>query len=59
MKDELQKVLAKATPDELLRLAKLVRKSYVAQVRETGVKLDPRLLRSVDAKIKEAELQVN
>lgn len=52
-------VIKKASPEAQLKLAKMVRKLYVAQVRETKVKLDPKLLRAMDAKIKEAEAQLN
>lgn len=52
-------IIKQATPEEQVRMAKAVRKLYVAQVRATKAQLDPNLLRMLDAKIKETEATLN
>jgi hypothetical protein len=44
---------------EQLAVAKMARAMYVESVRNTKIVLDPRLLRQMDAKIKETEAQLN
>jgi len=51
------KEIQKLPLHQQLLMAKMVRAVYVQRVRDTKQKLDPWLLRQMDAKIKEAEAQ--
>lgn len=56
---ELQQVFDAATPQQLLRFAKLVRAAYVESITSTRTKLDPARLRALDGNIKRLESQLN
>lgn len=49
---EMKKVIEEATPQQLLRLAKIARANYVRAVRDTKEVLDPSRLRRLDENIK-------
>jgi hypothetical protein len=58
-KGKLDEVMKEAGPQELLRLAKSIRKSCVRKVANTELKLDPKALREMDGIINRMEAQLN
>jgi hypothetical protein len=58
-KDALDTFIEKATPEQMLRLAKIVRNAYVCNIANTKQKLDPKRLRQLDANIEKHEAQLN
>ena len=56
---KLQEIINNAKPNEMLRLAKLVRALYVTEVAATRQQLDPARLRKLDANIAQLEAQAN
>jgi hypothetical protein len=58
-KEVMQRIIDEATPEQLIRMAKLVRAAYVADIANTKEVLDPARLRSLDANIARLEAQVH
>jgi hypothetical protein len=55
----MKRILDNASPAELLRLAKAVRKAYVADIANTKEQLDPARLRALDENIRVIASTVN
>jgi hypothetical protein len=58
-KDALDAFIEKATPNQMLRLAKIARAGYVRNIRDTKSKLDPKRLRQLDDNIQKLEAQLS